>query len=80
MNKLIVLIMIIFLFIGCSSYNRLIKEIPLVEFDSFSYHRAGNISSATITAIGAKIENEEISIHELHITEDWGPFINFNIQ
>ena len=80
MKKGLILLVFVLLIFGCVPYNEMIKRIPLVEFNSFSYHRAGNITSASITATGARIENGVITIDDIHIIEDYGPFVNFDIQ
>ena len=63
---------------GCSQKS-LIYEIPLVEFKKFEYHRAGNFSSAHITAENSSINDEAVQIEKLSIQADYGPVVNFNI-
>lgn len=63
---------------GCSQKS-LINEIPLVEFDKFEYHRAGNFSSAHISAENSSITEKEVHIEKLSIQADYGPAVNFNI-
>ena len=63
---------------GCSQKS-LIREIPLVEFNKFEYHRAGNFSSAHISAENSSINDEAVQIEKLSIQADYGPVVNFNI-
>ena len=79
-GAIILLIVFILIMTGCGGYKKLLREIPLLEFESFSYHRGGNVTSATITATGAKVEDGFVTIQDLHITADYGPFVNFDVQ
>ena len=72
--------LVVFFVLGCSGYSDIIKKIPDVRFESFAYHRGIFMSSATITATGASIEGDLLTIDSLHITEDFGPFGNVSIQ
>jgi len=74
------LMLIMALLLGCAGYSAFLDQIPMAEFESFSYHRGGNVSSATVTATGASIKDRAITIDTLHITADYGPFVNFDVQ
>lgn len=65
---------------GCGCADRLIEKIPNAEFESFSYHRGGNVTSANVTASKSKIKDNKITIESLEIQEDWGPAFNFNLE
>jgi hypothetical protein len=65
---------------GCVSHKGMLREIPEAEFKEFSYHRAGNVTSADIVAKNAKIENGKISIGAIDIKLDYGPAVNWNIH
>lgn len=79
MRKSLCICVIILTVTGCA-YNSFLDQIPMAEFESFSYHRSGNVTSATVTAQGASIKDRVITIQELHITADYGPFVNFDVQ
>lgn len=64
---------------GCAQFQAQINKIPLAEFDSFEYHRGGNVTSATITASGARIVDGKLSIKDISITEDWGPAFSLHV-
>ena len=62
---------------GCA--DRLISKIPHAEFDKFSYHRGGNVTSASVTATKSRIKDGKITIESLEVQEDWGPAFNFTV-
>ena len=64
---------------GCSMKS-LLNEVPDGEFKNFEYHRAGNGTSAGITASNAAIQDGQLTIEQLSIKADYGPFVNFNIK
>lgn len=74
MKKLLLLVFIIVLS-GCVSLD----NIPRVEFDRFEYSRAGNVTSASIVATGARKEGDSIKIDHVSIIENWGPVLNFKL-
>lgn len=41
---------------GCTTIEKVVDSIPQHEFDRFTYGRAGNTSSGSITAEGARFE------------------------
>ena len=77
------LLLFIFVFVflySCASYTKMLKSVPNAEFKLFKYHRGGNVTSATITATGAKIEGGKISFENIDIDLDYGPFVNWTIH
>lgn len=62
---------------GCAS--RLIDKVPQAEFEKFSYHRGGNVTSASVVAAGSQIKDGVITIDSLEVQENWGPAVNFTI-
>ena len=56
------------------------REIPMAEFDTFEYHRAGNLSSLHIQAENAHMDKDIIIIEKVSLQADYGPFVNFNIK
>ena len=64
---------------GCAT-SRLIDKIPYASFDKFSYHRAGNVTSADVQAVGASFDGKVMTIKSLDIQEDWGPAVNLSIR
>lgn len=76
----IAILFLLVLLVGCGGYKKLLTQVPDVEFESFTYHRAGNVTSATITATGAKLAGDVLTVDDLTITADYGPFVNFNIN
>lgn len=79
-KQLFILMLFVMLLPGCVSYDQMLKKIPKVEFESFSYHRGGNTTSASISATNAVIEKGVIEVEYIHIIQDWGPFLNFDVQ
>jgi hypothetical protein len=63
---------------GCA--NSLIKKLPHATFDEFSYHRGGNVTSATITARNGEFKDGVFTVEDMSITEDWGPAFNADIK
>jgi hypothetical protein len=68
MKKLILLSF--FLLSGCvtDTIDKAVNNIPQHEFSEFSYNRAGNASSGSITASGARVENGQHVIDDLNIS------------
>lgn len=65
---------------GCATGKGLLLEIPTAEFESFEYHRAGNMTSMDISARNSKLDGDSISIEEVSIKADYGPTVNFNLS
>lgn len=65
---------------GCSSYNAQLQKIPYAEFDSFEWHRGGNVTSADIIATDARLVDGKLSIKSITITENWGPCFTLNVS
>lgn len=55
---------------GCvtDTIDKAVNNIPQHEFSEFSYNRAGNASSGSITASGARFENGQHIIDDLNIS------------
>lgn len=79
-RQLFVLMIIGMLLPGCAAYNQMLKDIPSVEFESFTYSRGGNTTSATISATNAVLKDGVLEIEHIHITQNWGPFLDFDVQ
>ena len=64
------LFIIPFLFSACvtDTIEKAVSNIPQHEFSEFSYNRAGNASSGSITASGARFENGQHVIDDLNIS------------
>lgn len=76
-----ILLVLSLLFVkGCGGYNDMLKKIPDASFESFSYHRGGNVTSAQITATNATIDDNTISIENIDIALDYGPLVNFKLN
>lgn len=77
---IVIAIAFAFAMVGCS-YKALLGKIPDVEFDEFTYHRAGNFTSADITAKGCRYDGDKDSliVDDVSVKADYGPFLNFNI-
>lgn len=77
MKKLAAAFIAAFFMSGCTNY---LAKIPNGEFESFEYHRAGNITSSDIVATGAKKSDDGVVIEELIIKTDYGPLWNANVR
>ena len=78
-----ILVFLLVSFIGCQgcSLQKALDSIPSGEFKSFSSHRAGNVTSADITAKNAKKNaNGDIVVDEVSIKLDYGPAFNLNVK
>ena len=55
---------------GCvtDTIDKAVNNIPQHEFSEFSYNRAGNASSGSISASGARFENGQHVIDDLNIS------------
>ncbi len=64
------LFIIPFLFSACvtDTIDKAVNNIPQHEFSEFSYNRAGNASSGSISASGARFENGQHVIDDLNIS------------
>jgi hypothetical protein len=67
-----IIIIIAILLTGCVNIEEAIKKVPNNEFTKFTYSRQGNVTSATITATGAKKEGDKIKIEDFHMTLNYG--------
>lgn len=65
---------------GCTVWNAQLEKIPLAEFESFEYHRGGNVTSADIVATGCELKDGALVIQELSIVENWGPALSLNVR
>lgn len=65
---------------GCSAWNSHLKKLPDAEFASFEWHRGGNATSADVIATNGKIEAGKLSVDNISITENWGPFFTLNVS
>jgi len=75
MKYFLILISAIFLS-GCGA-SALLQKIPEAEFSKFVYHRGGNVTSADIEAMNARLTDTAIEIERVKVSEDWGPAFNF---
>lgn len=65
---------------GCGAWNKQLDKLPPAEFESFEWHRGGNATSADIVATDARIADGKLSIGNISITENWGPFFTLNVS
>jgi starvation-inducible outer membrane lipoprotein len=65
---------------GCQSVTKQLQQVPSVEFESFSYHRSGNVTSASIVATNAKKTDDKLEIEAVSIQQNYGPFLSTNIE
>ena len=66
--KKLFLLLLTFAFTGCSTLNDTINTLPGYEFEQFDYSRTGNITSTTLSASNAKIENNMLIVEKAHVT------------
>ena len=78
MRKLF-LLLLTFTFPGCSTLNDTINTLPGYEFEQFDYSRTGNITSTTLSASNAKIENNMLIVEKAHVTHS-NPIFGVNIS
>ena len=78
MRKLF-LLLLTFTFTGCSTLNDTINTLPGYEFEQFDYSRTGNITSTTLSASNAKIENNMLIVEKAHVTHS-NPIFGVNIS
>ena len=71
-------VLIFLLLAGCAP--NYLNKLPNGAFESFEYHRAGNITSADIVAVDAVRDGDGVRIGELIIKTDYGPFFNANVR
>lgn len=74
------LVLSTFLLSSCASVTKQLNQIPNTEFQSFSYHRSGNVTSASVIATNAKKENDKLSIESISIQTNYGPFLSVNLE
>ena len=78
MKKLFVPLLIL-PFTGCSTLNQAINTLPGYEFEQFDYSRTGNITSTSLSASNAKIENNMLIVEKAHVTHS-NPLFGVNIS
>ena len=78
MKKLFVPLLIL-PFTGCSTLNNAINSLPGYEFEQFDYSRTGNITSTSLSATNAKIENNMLIVEKAHVSHS-NPLFGVNIS
>jgi len=73
------LLLLILPFTGCSTLNQAINTLPGYEFEQFDYSRTGNISSTSLSASNAKIENNMLIVEKAHVSHS-NPIFGVNIS
>jgi len=73
------LLLLILPFTGCSTLNQAINTLPGYEFEQFDYSRTGNITSTTLSATNAKIENNMLIVEKAHVSHS-NPIFGVNIS
>jgi len=66
-------------FTGCSTLNQAINTLPGYEFEQFDYSRTGNVTSTTLSASNAKIENNMLIVEKAHVSHS-NPIFGVNIS
>lgn len=64
---------------GCSTLNNTINTLPGYEFEQFDYSRTGNITSTSLSASNAKIENNMLIVEKAHVSHS-NPLFGVNIS
>jgi hypothetical protein len=77
MKKILALLTLVFT--GCSTLNDTINTLPGYEFEQFDYSRTGNITSTSLSASNAKIENNMLIVEKAHVTHS-NPLFGVNIS
>lgn len=77
--KKVFLLLLILPFTGCSTLNQAINTLPGYEFEQFDYSRTGNITSTSLSASNAKIENNMLIVEKAHVTHS-NPLFGVNIS
>jgi len=77
--KKLLLLLATFAFTGCSTLNQAINTLPGYEFEQFDYSRTGNISSTSLSATNAKIENNMLIVEKAHVSHS-NPIFGVNIS
>lgn len=62
---------------GCVNLSETIKQMPGYEFEELNYARTGNISSMTINATNAKIEDDMLTIEAVNVVHS-NPLFGIN--
>jgi len=66
---------------GCMNLSKTIQELPGYEFGELNYARTGNITSTTVNAQNAKIENDILTIESVNVVHSNPLFgINANVK
>ena len=65
--------------LGCGNIKAHLNDLPSIAFESVSYKRMGNISTAIIEAEGARVEGNVLYIDRVKIIENW-PWISVDFQ
>ena len=73
------LLLLILPFTGCSTLNQAINTLPGYEFEQFDYSRTGNITSTTLSATNAKIEDNMLIVEKAHVSHS-NPIFGVNIS
>ena len=74
-----ILAILTLVFTGCSTLNDTINTLPGYEFEQFDYSRTGNITSTTLSASNAKIEDNVLIVEKAHVTHS-NPLFGVNIS
>lgn len=68
MKKLLITLPLLLSACVTDTIDKAVNNIPQHEFSEFSYNRAGNASSGSISASGARFENGQHIIDDLSIS------------
>jgi hypothetical protein len=72
-------LLILTLFPGCLNLSQTIKDLPGYEFGDLNYARTGNITSTTVNAQNAKIEDDVLTIESVDVVHS-NPFFGINVS
>lgn len=70
-------LLILILFPGCMNLSQTIKDLPGYEFGELNYARTGNITSTTLNAQNAKIEDDVLTIESINVVHS-NPLFGIN--
>jgi len=62
---------------GCMNLSQTIKDLPGYEFGELNYARTGNITSTTVNAQNAKIEDDVLTIESINVVHS-NPLFGIN--
>ena len=62
---------------GCLNLSQTIKDLPGYEFGELNYARTGNITSTTVNAQNAKIEDDVLTIESINVVHS-NPLFGIN--